>query len=81
MTQIDSEQFQKVLRYIRSGIEGKATLECGGERFGSKGYFIQPTVFSNVQARLIDSHISIPSLLLMNIIMNFMSQLIRTIWR
>ncbi|XP_050377010.1 aldehyde dehydrogenase family 2 member B4, mitochondrial [Argentina anserina] len=47
--QIDSEQFQKVLRYIKSGIESNATLECGGERFGSKGYFIQPTVFSNVQ--------------------------------
>ncbi|XP_062026015.1 aldehyde dehydrogenase family 2 member B4, mitochondrial [Rosa rugosa] len=47
--QIDSEQFQKVLRYIKSGIESTATLECGGERFGSKGYFIQPTVFSNVQ--------------------------------
>ncbi|KAL6177448.1 hypothetical protein ACLB2K_048974 [Fragaria x ananassa] len=47
--QIDSEQFQKVLRYIKSGIESNATLECGGEQFGSKGYFIQPTVFSNVQ--------------------------------
>ncbi|KAL6182408.1 hypothetical protein ACLB2K_043830 [Fragaria x ananassa] len=47
--QIDSEQFQKVLKYIKSGVESDATLECGGERFGSKGYFIQPTVFSNVQ--------------------------------
>ncbi|XP_031405387.1 aldehyde dehydrogenase family 2 member B4, mitochondrial isoform X1 [Punica granatum] len=47
--QIDSEQFQKVLRYIKAGIESDATLECGGERFGSKGYFVQPTVFSNVQ--------------------------------
>lgn len=47
--QIDSEQFEKVLRYIRAGIESNATLECGGDRFGSKGYFIQPTVFSNVQ--------------------------------
>ncbi|KAJ4845383.1 Aldehyde dehydrogenase 2 member B4, mitochondrial [Turnera subulata] len=47
--QIDSEQFQKVLRYIRSGIESNATLECGGDRLGSRGYFIQPTVFSNVQ--------------------------------
>ncbi|KAJ0047826.1 hypothetical protein Pint_15415 [Pistacia integerrima] len=47
--QIDSEQFQKVLRYIRSGIESNATLECGGDRFGTRGYFVQPTVFSNVQ--------------------------------
>ncbi|KAF8390385.1 hypothetical protein HHK36_024911 [Tetracentron sinense] len=47
--QIDSEQFEKILRYIRSGVESGATLESGGERFGSKGYYIQPTVFSNVQ--------------------------------
>ncbi|KDP31120.1 hypothetical protein JCGZ_11496 [Jatropha curcas] len=47
--QIDDEQFQKVLRYIKSGIESNGKLECGGERLGSKGYFIQPTVFSNVQ--------------------------------
>uniref|UniRef100_A0A5B6ZSB3 Aldehyde dehydrogenase domain-containing protein n=1 Tax=Davidia involucrata TaxID=16924 RepID=A0A5B6ZSB3_DAVIN len=47
--QIDSEQFEKVLRYIRSGIESDATLECGGGRLGSKGFYIEPTVFSNVQ--------------------------------
>jgi len=47
--QIDSVQFEKILRYIRSGIESKATLECGGGRLGSKGFYIQPTVFSNVQ--------------------------------
>ncbi|KAK9747926.1 hypothetical protein RND81_02G023900 [Saponaria officinalis] len=47
--QIDSEQFEKVLRYIKSGIETNAKLECGGERIGSKGFFIQPTVFSNVK--------------------------------
>ncbi|KAM7483218.1 hypothetical protein LguiB_007801 [Lonicera macranthoides] len=47
--QIDSEQFEKVLRYIRAGIESNATLECGGRRLGSKGFYVQPTVFSNVQ--------------------------------
>ncbi|XP_042501194.1 aldehyde dehydrogenase family 2 member B7, mitochondrial-like [Macadamia integrifolia] len=47
--QIDSEQFEKILKYIRSGIESGATLETGGERVGTKGFFIQPTVFSNVQ--------------------------------
>ncbi|PWA66963.1 Aldedh domain-containing protein [Artemisia annua] len=38
---IDLEQFQKILKYIRSGVESDATLECGGDR--------QPTVFSNVK--------------------------------
>jgi len=52
-SQIDGEQFEKVLSYIRSGIESNATLECGGNRLGSKGFFIQPTVFSNVQVLII----------------------------
>ncbi|GAB4845640.1 Aldehyde dehydrogenase 2 member B4, mitochondrial [Ancistrocladus abbreviatus] len=47
--QIDTEQFQKVLGYIRSGIDSSAKLECGGDQIGSKGYFIQPTVFSDVK--------------------------------
>ncbi|XP_042503103.1 aldehyde dehydrogenase family 2 member B7, mitochondrial-like [Macadamia integrifolia] len=47
--QIDSAQFEKILNYIRSGIESGATLETGGERAGTKGFYIQPTVFSNVQ--------------------------------
>ncbi|GKC78815.1 hypothetical protein Tco_1129589, partial [Tanacetum coccineum] len=38
--------------YIRSGVDSGATLETGGERFGSKGYYIQHTVFSNVQGFL-----------------------------
>uniref|UniRef100_A0A7C9B032 Aldehyde dehydrogenase (NAD(+)) n=1 Tax=Opuntia streptacantha TaxID=393608 RepID=A0A7C9B032_OPUST len=47
--QIDPEQFEKILRYIKSGIESNAKLECGGDKIGSKGYFIQPTVFSDVK--------------------------------
>lgn len=46
--QIDEEQFQKVLELIDSGKKQGAKLETGGSRIGSKGYFIQPTVFSNV---------------------------------
>lgn len=49
--QVDSEQFDKILKYIKSGVDSGATLEAGGERFGSNGYYIQPTVFSNVQVR------------------------------
>ncbi|KAF8050027.1 hypothetical protein N665_2063s0003 [Sinapis alba] len=47
--QIDLKQFEKVMKYIRSGVESNATLECGGSQVGDKGYFIQPTVFSNVK--------------------------------
>jgi aldehyde dehydrogenase (NAD+) len=49
MNQIDTEQFNKILKYIRSGVENGATLETGGERLGDKGYYIKPTVFSNVK--------------------------------
>uniref|UniRef100_A0A6G1S4D6 Retinal dehydrogenase 1 n=1 Tax=Aceria tosichella TaxID=561515 RepID=A0A6G1S4D6_9ACAR len=46
--QIDNEQFTKILDLIESGKKEGAKLECGGKRFGEKGYFIEPTVFSNV---------------------------------
>ncbi|KAL1223010.1 Aldehyde dehydrogenase family 2 member B7 [Cardamine amara subsp. amara] len=47
--QVDSEQFKKILKYIKYGIESGATLQTGGEQLGSKGYYIQPTVFSDVK--------------------------------
>jgi len=37
------------LKYIESGKEQGAKLECGGKRHGEKGYFIEPTVFSDVK--------------------------------
>jgi aldehyde dehydrogenase (NAD+) len=49
-------QFKKILSYIRSGIESGATLESGGDSVGSKGYYIRPTVFSNVQVPVLPTH-------------------------
>ncbi|XP_014679774.1 PREDICTED: retinal dehydrogenase 1-like, partial [Priapulus caudatus] len=46
--QIDRDQFDKVLELIESGKKQGAKMECGGGRHGTKGYFIQNTVFSNV---------------------------------
>ena len=46
---MDNEQFSKVLDLIESGKKEGAKLECGGGRHGDKGYFIQPTVFSDVK--------------------------------
>nr|XP_020865231.1 retinal dehydrogenase 1-like isoform X3 [Phascolarctos cinereus] len=46
--QIDKEQYTKILDLIESGKKEGAKLECGGDPWGDKGYFIQPTVFSNV---------------------------------
>ena len=47
--QVSESQFDRVLGYIESGKREGATLACGGERVGDRGYFIQPTVFSDVQ--------------------------------
>lgn len=47
--QIDQEVFDKVCRLIESGKAEGAVLETGGRRKGTKGLFIEPTVFSNVR--------------------------------
>jgi aldehyde dehydrogenase (NAD+) len=47
--QVDSAQFDKVMGYIDSGRTEGAKLVCGGDRVGDRGYFIQPTVFADVQ--------------------------------
>ncbi|KAL7980299.1 hypothetical protein Chor_014628 [Crotalus horridus] len=46
--EIDKKQYNKVLELIQSGVAEGARLECGGKGFGRKGFFIEPTVFSNV---------------------------------
>jgi len=46
--QIDNEMFHKVLRYIDAGQKEGAKLEVGGKPIGKDGYFIEPTIFSNV---------------------------------
>jgi aldehyde dehydrogenase (NAD+) len=47
--QVDAAQFDKVMGYIDSGRSEGAKLVCGGDRVGDRGYFIQPTVFADVQ--------------------------------
>jgi len=46
--QIDEEQFKKILGLIESGKSEGAKLCVGGNRVGDKGYFIEPTVFADV---------------------------------
>jgi len=38
----------KILTYIDYGQKDGAKLEVGGKRIGTEGYFVEPTVFSNV---------------------------------
>jgi len=46
--QVSQEQFDRVMGFIESGKKEGAKLLCGGNRVGSKGYFIEPTVFDGV---------------------------------
>ncbi|RLN91177.1 hypothetical protein BBJ28_00004754 [Nothophytophthora sp. Chile5] len=46
--QIDGAQFNKILGFVESGKKEGARLLCGGKRWGSKGWFIEPTVFADV---------------------------------
>jgi aldehyde dehydrogenase (NAD+) len=47
--QVDQAQFDKVLHYIDAGKREGASLLCGGGRWGDRGYFVEPTVFADVQ--------------------------------
>ena len=47
--QVSQEQMDKILSYIELGNKEGATLMTGGQRYGKKGYFIEPTVFDNVR--------------------------------
>jgi len=40
------------LRYVQSGVDSGATLVTGGDRVGSRGFYIQPTVFADAKVRL-----------------------------
>jgi aldehyde dehydrogenase (NAD+) len=48
--QVSQLQYDRIMSYIQSGKDEGATVETGGERLGDKGYFIKPTIFSNVKA-------------------------------
>ncbi|KAI2642069.1 aldehyde dehydrogenase [Xylaria nigripes] len=46
--QVSKLQFDRIMGYIEDGKKEGANLQLGGERHGNKGYFIQPTIFTDV---------------------------------
>ena len=46
--QVSQLQFDRIMNYIDAGKKAGAKVETGGERKGNQGYFIEPTIFSNV---------------------------------
>ncbi|KAJ9167795.1 hypothetical protein P3X46_019389 [Hevea brasiliensis] len=47
--QVDKRQFEKILSYIEHGKREGATLLTGGKPSGNKGYYLHPTIFSDVK--------------------------------
>jgi aldehyde dehydrogenase (NAD+) len=47
--QVSKEQMDKILGYCELGQKQGATLLTGGQRFGNKGFFVEPTIFDNVK--------------------------------
>ena len=47
--QVDREQLDKILGYIASGKQEGAELVTGGNRFGDRGFYVEPTLFTNVK--------------------------------
>jgi aldehyde dehydrogenase (NAD+) len=46
--QVDQAQFDKIMHYIDQGKKEGASCLTGGERHGTRGYFVKPTLFANV---------------------------------
>uniref|UniRef100_A0A2N9FXV7 Aldehyde dehydrogenase domain-containing protein n=1 Tax=Fagus sylvatica TaxID=28930 RepID=A0A2N9FXV7_FAGSY len=47
--QVDKKQFDRILSYIEHGKREGATLLTGGKPLGDKGYYIEPTIFTDVK--------------------------------
>ncbi|KAI0668746.1 aldehyde dehydrogenase [Trametes maxima] len=47
--QVSQQQYDRIMSYIKDGKEAGATVHYGGERVGSEGYFMQPTIFTDVK--------------------------------
>ncbi|MBO1002499.1 aldehyde dehydrogenase family protein [Pseudogracilibacillus auburnensis] len=46
---VSAKQLQTILNYIEKGKDEGARLVAGGEKVGQTGYFVQPTIFADVE--------------------------------
>ena len=49
---VSEEQFNRVSGFIADGLKAGATALAGGQHVGEKGYFVQPTVFTNTRPEM-----------------------------
>ncbi|KAH7890612.1 aldehyde dehydrogenase domain-containing protein [Phlebopus sp. FC_14] len=50
--QVSQTQFERIMSYISSGKSDGATVHLGGNRIGTEGYFIEPTIFTDCDASM-----------------------------
>jgi len=50
--QVDKAQYDKIMHYIDLGNKEGAKCLTGGKRHGSKGYYIEPTLFVDVEDKM-----------------------------
>jgi acyl-CoA reductase-like NAD-dependent aldehyde dehydrogenase len=50
--QVSEDQMRKILGYVEIGKQEGAQLVTGGERQGTVGYFVKPTIFDRVEPRM-----------------------------
>ena len=50
--EVSQSQFDRIMGYIEEGKQAGAELVTGGNRLGSQGYYIRPTVFGNVDENM-----------------------------
>jgi len=50
--QVSQTQFDRVMGFIDSGKKDGAKVLIGGERHGTEGYFIKPTIFADVKPEM-----------------------------
>jgi len=46
---VSKDQFNRVMSYIESGKSEGAKLLVGGKRIGTKGFFVEPTLFVDLK--------------------------------
>jgi phenylacetaldehyde dehydrogenase len=49
---VSDEQFRRVTGFLESGRADGATALAGGGRFGDRGYFVEPTVLTNIRPEM-----------------------------
>ncbi|KAI7997161.1 Aldehyde dehydrogenase family 2 member C4, partial [Camellia lanceoleosa] len=50
---VDKTQFERILSYIKHGKGEGARMLTGGKPCGQKGYYIEPTIFTDVKDNMV----------------------------